>query len=57
MKKFMNAAETMLAESLRGFATAHADIASLHTGPVFVTRAGGPRRGKVALISGGGSGH
>src|SRR5215472_9939594 len=57
MKKFMNAAETMLAESLRGFATAHADIVSLHTGPVFVTRAGGPRRGKVALISGGGSGH
>ena len=57
MKKFMNAAETMLAESLRGFATAHADIVSLHSAPVFVTRAGGPRRGKVALISGGGSGH
>jgi dihydroxyacetone kinase-like protein len=57
MKKFMNAAETMLAESLRGFATAHADIVRLHSAPVFVTRAGGPRRGKVALISGGGSGH
>ena len=57
MKKFMNAAETMLAESLRGFGTAHADIVSLHSEPVFVTRAGAPRRGKVALISGGGSGH
>lgn len=57
MKKFMNSAETLLAESLRGFATAHADIVSLHTVPVFVSRAGGPKRGKVALISGGGSGH
>ena len=57
MKKFMNTAETLLAESLRGFATAHADIVALHDSPVFVTRAGSPRRGKVALISGGGSGH
>ena len=57
MKKFMNTAETLLAESLRGFATAHADIVGLHDSPVFVTRAGSPRRGKVALISGGGSGH
>ena len=57
MKKFMNTAETLLAESMRGFATAHADIVALHESPVFVTRAGSPRRGKVALISGGGSGH
>jgi len=57
MKKFMNTAETLLAESLRGFATAHADIVALHDSPVFVTRAGSPRHGKVALISGGGSGH
>jgi dihydroxyacetone kinase-like protein len=57
MKKFMNTAETLLAESLRGFATAHADIVALHDSPVFVTRAGAPRHGKVALISGGGSGH
>src|SRR5580765_3136702 len=57
MKKFMNTAETLLAESLRGFATAHADIVALHDSPVFVTRAGSPRRSKVALISGGGSGH
>ena len=28
MKKFMNTAETLLAESLRGFAMAHADIAN-----------------------------
>src|SRR5690349_11934221 len=57
MKKFMNAAQTLLGESLSGFATAHADIVALHTSPLFIRRAGAPRRGKVALISGGGSGH
>jgi dihydroxyacetone kinase-like protein len=57
MKKLMNAPETLLAESLRGFATAHADIVKLNAAPVFVTRKNGPKRGKVALISGGGSGH
>ena len=51
MKKFMNTAETLLAESLRGFATAHADIVALHDGPVFVTRAGSPaaRQGRAHL--------
>jgi dihydroxyacetone kinase-like protein len=57
MKKFMNSAETLLAESLRGFAAAHGDIVRLHDAPVFVTRAEAPKPGKVALISGGGSGH
>src|SRR6266478_7701397 len=57
MKKFMNAVNDILDESLRGFAAAHADIVSLHRNPVFVTRAGSPKQGKVALISGGGSGH
>jgi phosphoenolpyruvate---glycerone phosphotransferase subunit DhaK len=57
MKKFMNAVDDILNESLRGFAAAHADIVSLHQKPVFVTRAGSPKKGKVALISGGGSGH
>jgi dihydroxyacetone kinase-like protein len=56
MKKFINAPETLLAESLDGFAGAHADILSLGTERRFIRR----RRlspGKVALISGGGSGH
>jgi phosphoenolpyruvate---glycerone phosphotransferase subunit DhaK len=57
MKKFMNAVDDILNESLRGFAAAHADIVSLHRSPVFVTRAGSPKKGKVAVISGGGSGH
>ncbi len=56
MKKFINDPATMLEESLRGFAAAHADIVSLGEGAQFVRRAA-PRPGKVALISGGGSGH
>src|SRR6202158_3044712 len=57
MKKFMNAVDNILNESLRGFAAAHADIVKLHQNPVFVTRAGSPKKGKVALIAGAGSGH
>src|SRR5258705_2343411 len=57
MKKFMNAVDEILNESLRGFAAAHADIVKLHQNPVFVTRAAATRKGKVALVSGGGSGH
>jgi dihydroxyacetone kinase-like protein len=57
MKKLMNAVETILTESLRGFGAAHADIVSVSLDPMYVTRKGAPRQGKVALVSGGGSGH
>jgi dihydroxyacetone kinase-like protein len=56
MKKLINSPETVLAESLDGFAAAHADIVALGAGRKFVRRAT-PKSGKVALISGGGSGH
>ena len=56
MKKFMNGLDTMLAESLDGFAAAHADIVMLGGGHKFVRRRT-LKPGKVALISGGGSGH
>jgi dihydroxyacetone kinase-like protein len=56
MKKLMNAVETMLDESLDGFAAAHADIVELGPERKFVRRRT-LTRGKVALISGGGSGH
>ncbi len=57
MKKFVNRVEDMLAESLRGFGRAHADLVRVHSGPVFVARKQPTPAGKVALISGGGSGH
>jgi phosphoenolpyruvate---glycerone phosphotransferase subunit DhaK len=56
MKKLMNAVETMLDESLDGFAAAHSDIVELGPERKFVRRRKATQ-GKVALISGGGSGH
>ncbi|WP_027052683.1 dihydroxyacetone kinase subunit DhaK [Mesorhizobium erdmanii] len=56
MKKFMNAVDTVLTESLDGFVAAHADILVLGEEHKFVHRRT-LRPGKVALISGGGSGH
>ena len=56
MKKFINTVDTMLAESLDGFAAAHADIVALGADRKFVRRRVAAEN-KVALISGGGSGH
>jgi dihydroxyacetone kinase-like protein len=56
MKKFMNSTETMLRESLSGFTQCHRDIVALDRDFRFVSRQH-MKRGKVALISGGGSGH
>jgi phosphoenolpyruvate---glycerone phosphotransferase subunit DhaK len=56
MKKFINSVDTMLAESLDGFAAAHADIVALGPERKFVRRRS-ISASKVALISGGGSGH
>ena len=56
MKRLMNAVQTMLDESLDGFAAAHADIVELGPERKFVRRRT-LTRGKVGLISGGGSGH
>jgi phosphoenolpyruvate---glycerone phosphotransferase subunit DhaK len=56
MKKFMNAVDTILTESLDGFAAAHSGILVLGEGHKFVRRKV-LKPGKVALISGGGSGH
>jgi dihydroxyacetone kinase-like protein len=56
MKKFINAVDDVLSESLKGFASAHRDLITLHLDPNYVVRASKPRK-KVALVSGGGSGH
>lgn len=57
LKKLINRVDDILAQSLRGFGAAHADIVRCHERPSFVTRTAPTRAGKVALISGGGSGH
>lgn len=56
MKKFINDVDDILTESLSGFASAHADLVSLNLDPIVLCRAT-KSQGKVALISGGGSGH
>src|SRR5512134_3319262 len=56
MKKLINAPDAVVAESLEGFAAAHADIVVLGEERKFVRRKS-LTPGKVALVSGGGSGH
>ncbi len=57
MKKLINKAENVVAESLAGVAAAHGDLVKVHYNPNFVVRADAPVQGKVGVISGGGSGH
>jgi dihydroxyacetone kinase-like protein len=56
MKKLINAVDDVQSESLNGFCAAHSDIVALGDEGKFVRRAQ-LQKGKVALISGGGSGH
>lgn len=57
MKKLINDPRAVVDESVEGFAMAHADLVDVHPDPKFVVRKGAPVKGKVALVSGGGSGH
>jgi phosphoenolpyruvate---glycerone phosphotransferase subunit DhaK len=57
MKKIINDPSTVVVEALRGFALAHADLVTVQEDPAVIWRADAPVSGKVALISGGGSGH
>ncbi|HEX4215747.1 MAG TPA: dihydroxyacetone kinase subunit DhaK [Candidatus Dormibacteraeota bacterium] len=57
MKKLINDPERLVAESLEGFALAHHDLVEVHLAPDYVVRRGAPVGDKVALLSGGGSGH
>src|SRR5437899_13075503 len=57
MKKFLNDPDAVVKESLAGLAAAHGDLLSYDADAQIVVRAGAPTQGKVALVSGGGSGH
>jgi dihydroxyacetone kinase-like protein len=57
MKKLINDPADVVAEAVAGFGLAHADLVVVSHDPTFVRRAGGPVAGRVALVSGGGSGH
>ena len=57
MKKLINHPDTVVVEALRGMEAAHADLIKVYYEPNYITRADPPVKNKVALISGGGSGH
>ncbi|WP_448616935.1 dihydroxyacetone kinase subunit DhaK [Modestobacter sp. URMC 112] len=56
MKKLINDPADVVADALRGMAAAHPELRVDHQNRV-VFRADAPVRGKVGLVSGGGSGH
>lgn len=56
LKKLINKVDDVLAESLMGFVAAHDDLVKAHPEVKAVLRVGDPKA-KVAVISGGGSGH
>jgi dihydroxyacetone kinase-like protein len=57
MKKLINDPQHVVRESLAGLAAAHADILEVRFDPSYVVRKDAPVKRKVAVISGGGSGH
>jgi dihydroxyacetone kinase-like protein len=57
MKKFVNAPEDVVKESLAGLAAAHPDLLRVDFESQIVVRKDAPVAGKVGLVSGGGSGH
>ena len=56
MKKLINAMDDVVKEQLEGMAAAHPEI-RVNLDPKYMVRADAPVQGKVALVSGGGSGH
>ncbi len=57
VRKFLNDPALVVKESLAGLAAAHLDLLRYDAQQQIVVRKGAPKQGKVALVSGGGSGH
>ena len=57
MKKLINDPAEVVADALTGMAAVHPDMLTIHRNPDFIRRRNSPVAGKVALVSGGGSGH
>ena len=56
MKKFINSFDDLVRDSAAGLVMAHEELLVLNETPLFVCRRT-PKQGRVALVSGGGSGH
>jgi phosphoenolpyruvate---glycerone phosphotransferase subunit DhaK len=57
MKKLINNPDDVVRESLQGMALAHPNLLKVHFDPHFIYRVDAPISNKVAIVSGGGSGH
>jgi dihydroxyacetone kinase-like protein len=57
VKKIINDPEALVDEALEGMGAAHPDLVRVCRSPRYLVRADAPVQGKVALLSGGGSGH
>jgi dihydroxyacetone kinase-like protein len=57
MRKFLNDPAQLVKESLAGMAAAHPDLLRYDVANQILVRKGAPKKGKVGIISGGGSGH
>src|SRR6202035_2172981 len=57
MRKIINEPDQVVKQSLAGLAAAHGDLLRYDVPNQILVRANAPKKGKVALISGGGSGH
>ena len=57
MKKLINKPEDVVREELEGIEMAHSDLVKVFYDPNYIVRADAPVKGKVGLVSGGGSGH
>src|SRR5258708_32819016 len=57
MRKFLNDPNALVKESLAGLAKAHPDLIRYDAAAQILVRPDAPRKGRVGIISGGGSGH
>jgi dihydroxyacetone kinase-like protein len=57
LKKLINTPETEVKDAMAGMAAAHGDLIRVEYDPNVIIRKDAPRKGKVGLVSGGGSGH
>src|SRR6266478_533443 len=57
LKKLINTPETEVKDAMAGMAAAHSDLIRVEYDPNVIIRKDAPRKGKVGLVSGGGSGH
>ncbi len=57
MKKLINNPDDFVRESIEGMALAYPELIKINLEPLFIYRADAPVADKVAIVSGGGSGH